>query len=414
MLHIAEVKHIFNIHRKKYIANRWVIYWCIKEISMEYRVKEYIKPGMTDSEAIRAVLAESASDTGRTIIFEGKDFFLSEAVILPSDTTVIIDGCTLKQNDCTFDNIFRGDNLDFAPQNPYGYAVAVRPLKNIRIIGKNHAALIGPDRNRFTQDHPACGSGEFAIKLHMEMTGDYWGWRSHQLHFANCDGIGIEGLSVAKTRGWAMTFSFCSRVMIHDIHFDTHVKNGDGIDFRAGCHHCEVWNITGYNSDDTVACTAVAPAGYDTPEAEKIPLPGIYPGEPARLILGRDDLRKMDIHDIKIHDMNISGCFHGVICLAAGGLQVYNIAVSNIVEAAERSWPLVEIYTGYGSGYAKGDLHDITVENITAATHDRKDFPRAAITVKAGVKNVSIKNVAQKGTAAKYEFSDPEGINVDE
>lgn len=383
---------------------------------MEYYVKDYIKPGMTDSEAVRAVLAASGAETERTIIFAGRDFYLSEAVVLPSNTTVIVDDCMLKQNDLTFDNIFRGDNLDFDPQEPYGYATAVRPLKNVRILGRGKAALTGPDRNRMTQDHPACDVGHAVMKLYMEMTGDYWGWRSHQLNFANCENLEVGGFSVTKTRGWAMTFSFCSQVKIHDIDFDTRVKNGDGIDFRAGCHHCEVWNITGYNSDDTVACTALcglSPDKFDTPEAKIIKKPGMYPAEPARLILGKIGLRSMDIHHIRIHHLKVSGHYHAVICLAAGGLQVYDIAISDITEGSERSWPLVEIYTGYGTGYTRGDLHDITVENITAFGHNRGDILRAPVTVNASVKNVAVRNVIQKGTAPVFDFTDPEGITVD-
>lgn len=385
-------------------------------MSMEYHVKDHIKTGMTDSEAVRAVLAASAGDDERTVIFDGRDFYLSEAVVLPSNTTVIVDDCMLKQNDYVFDNIFRGDNLDFDPQDPYGYATEVRPLRNIRILGRGKAALTGPERNRMTTAHPTCDVGHRVMRLHMKMTGDYWGWRSHQLNFANCEGLEISGFAISRTRGWAMTFSFCSQVKIHDIDFDTDVKNGDGIDFRAGCHHCEVWNITGYTSDDTVACTAlcgISPEKYDTPEARQINLPCVYPSEPARLILGRNDLRKMDIHDIKIHDLKVSGFYHAVICLAAGGLQVYNISISNIEEASERAWHLVEIYTGYGTGYTKGDLHDITVENVTARCNYFRDQPKAGVAVRADVKDVVIKNVVQNGTGTRFYFTEPDGIITD-
>ena len=383
---------------------------------MKYHVKDYIRTGMTDSEAVRAVLAASAADTERTIIFDGRDFQLSEAVILPSDTTVIVDDCTIRQEDYTFDNIFRGGNLDFDPQDPYGYAVNVRPLKNIRILGRGKAALTGPEKNRTTQSHPACDVGHSVMKLHMEMTGDYWGWRSHQLHFDNCTNLEISGFSISRTRGWAVTFSFCSQVLIHDICFDTHVKNGDGINFRAGCHNCEAWNITGFTSDDTVACTAlcnISPEKYDTPEAGEIKLPMIYPAEPARLILGKNDLRAMDIHDIKIHDLKVSGVYHAVICLAAGGLQVYNISISNIEETSERNWTLVDIYTGYGTGYSKGDLHDISIKNIIAKSNNLRDVPKAGVAVRTGVENISIENVVQHGTGPRIYVTEPDGIIVD-
>ena len=57
-------------------------------MSNAFFVTEYIKEGMSDSEAIRACLLDAEKCESRTIVFAGKDFYLDEAIVLSSNTTV--------------------------------------------------------------------------------------------------------------------------------------------------------------------------------------------------------------------------------------------------------------------------------------------------------------------------------------
>ena len=371
-----------------------------------YLVTDFIKFGMTDSEGIKACLRELSAISPKTLLFAGKDFLIDEAITLPSNTTVIIDGCSIKQKNFTFDNVFRGANLLLDKDNPYSYPLSVEPLSNIKIIGKNSAKIIGPDKNlRLWHPH---------FQEELEAVGDYWGWRSHQMNFALCSNMEISGLSFTRTRSWAVCFSFCDNIYIHDIEFDTDVKNGDGINFRAGCHHCKVANIVGHTSDDTVACTALN-------NLTKLHPRYLYPSEPAKKFFATGDPRKMDIHNIDIENLHVSGKYHAVICLAAAGLRVYDISIKNIRELSEKSrlWNFVEIYTGYGDGYNSGDLHNITVEDVYAncgiSEPDAEDKEKAyaAVACRADVKNVSLKNINQKGAGAKFLFTNPDGINIE-
>ncbi len=68
--------------------------------------------------------------------------------MLPDHTKVIIDNCTIKLGDETFDNIFRGNNLVIDPEEPYGMPLDCRKLLDVKIIGKGKAVLSGPDRNK--------------------------------------------------------------------------------------------------------------------------------------------------------------------------------------------------------------------------------------------------------------------------
>ena len=349
-----------------------------------------------DDSAIAACLAERKKHGEATIIFDGPDYWISRAICLPSNTTVIIDGCAIRQIPEAFDNVFRGDNLEIDPENPWGHPLSIAPIENIRILGKNGASIVGPEKNRV-------GFHRF-FQREEEMVGDFWGWRALTICFSCCTGFEIGNLRIEKTRNWAISFDLCAQGHVHDIEFCSNVKNGDGIDFRSGCHHCLVENITGTTSDDTVACTAlfknVKPV-YDGKYQ--------YPNEPARFILDRTK-EEMDVSHITIRNVRTGGRHHGIICLAANGCQVHHIHIENISEdpmGAAEPWreATVKIYTGYGRDYTPGDLHHITVENVHGV------YANNSLYCNAQVENVVLKNITHDADRA-IRLDYPEGITV--
>lgn len=331
---------------------------------------------MTDSEAIRCCLEEAKkASPDRTIVFDGKDYYIDEAICLPSNTHVIVDGCTIKQNDRVYDNIFRGDNLTVDPENPNGYVLDIQPQRNIRIEGRNGAKLIGTDVPRRGY-HPV-------LKEEQDMIGDFWGWRTLMISLNYCDGFEISGLELSQTMNWAVCFGWCCNGYVHDMTIYSHVKNGDGIDFRSGCHHCKVENIYGYTSDDTVACTALYNGVITYPDRNYL-----YPIHPAAACM---DALNRDIHHIEIRNIFTGGSCHGVICLAAFGNQVHDILIDTFEETDEGGREsIVKIYTAYGDGYNSGDLHDITVKNICSQK------AQYAVQILADVKNVTTENIIQE------------------
>ena len=217
-------------------------------MSMTFYVKDYLLFNTSDSSAIERCFADANQINGeKIIVFDGKDYWIDRAILLSSSTQVIIDNCTIKQNDYVFDNVFRGDNLLINGINPYGPPVDVTPIHHIKIIGKGNARVVGTDKPR-TGYHPY-------FNEYQEMTGDFWGWRTHMFSFSFGKEIEISGLKLRQTMGWAISFDCCQQCHIHHIDIRSNVKNGDGIDFRSGCNHCVVENITGFTSVDTVACT---------------------------------------------------------------------------------------------------------------------------------------------------------------
>jgi hypothetical protein len=359
-----------------------------------FYVYDFYDAAKTDSQVIADCLKFCSVFKERVIVFDRKDWHIDEAILLPSNTTVIIDGCTIKQNNGVFDNVFRGNNLAINPDDPYGYPLSISDLSNIKILGKNGAKITGCDVNK-KAFHPALNNMQ-------DMVGDYWGWRTLQVSLTKCDGFEVGGIEFTQTRCWALSFDKCVNGYVHDLSITSNVKNGDGVDFRAGCHNCRVENITGYTSDDSVACTAL-------PGSSKYPSGNyIYPMEPSRFLNPTLSPRDLDIHDISIDGIYTGGNHHSVICLAADGLRVYNINITNIEEDTHGSREsTVRIYTGYGSGYVDNDLSNIRVNNVISK------IAGFAILCNTKVDNIWFNKIIQKNKAGKLSnISNPDGITI--
>ena len=349
-----------------------------------FYVKEYLIPGISDSSAIeRCFAAANMVRSEKTIIFDGKDYFIDRAILVPSNTTIIVDNCTIKQNNYVFDNIFRGDNLIINEIDPYGPPVDVTPIHNIKIMGKGDAKIVGTDK-------PQTGYHPF-FNEYQEMTGDFWGWRTHMFSFSYCKGFELSGLKLRQTMCWAITFDNCQQCYVHDIDIRSNVKNGDGIDFRSGCNHCTVENITGFTSDDTVACTALSRG-----KRERVLSKYLYTGEPYNSSHENID---GSVHHIKISNIFTGGYHHGVICLSANGNEVHDIEISNIKESGEgQREATVKVYTGYGTGYNAGDIHDVVIRDVTS------EKAKYAFLINCETENLTVENLVQNNPEGETFF----------
>lgn len=141
-----------------------------------FYVKDYLADGISDSEAIETCFAAANKEDGyKTVVFDGKDYRIDRAILVSSNTQILIDNCTIKQNDYVFDNVFRGDNLLINAIDPYGTPIDVTPLCNVKIIGKGNATIVGTDK-------PQTGYHPF-FEEYQQMTGDFWGWRTLMFSF---------------------------------------------------------------------------------------------------------------------------------------------------------------------------------------------------------------------------------------
>lgn len=349
-----------------------------------FYVRDYVQADITDSEAIERCFADADAVEGeKTVVFDGRDYRIDRAILVDCDTTVIIDNCTVKQNDFVFDNMFRGKNVVINAINPYLVPWDVTPLRNVKILGKGDAYVIGTDK-------PQEGYHPF-FNEYQKMVGDFWGWRTHMFSFSCGVHIEIANLKLRQTMCWAVSFDNCQQVHVHDIDIISNVKNGDGIDFRSGCNHCIVENITGFTSDDTVACTALSRG-----KCEKAFSRSLSWSEPYNCSHENID---GSIHHITIRNILTGGHHHGVICLSARGNQVYDIDIENVIETDDGDREAtVKIYTGYGDGYNKGDIHDIRVKNVTS------EKAKYAVMVACEPENLTLENLVQNNPDGEVVF----------
>lgn len=337
---------------------------------------EFLKDG-TPSDAIeRALSSRKNPEEFLSVVLDTQDWIINRAILLPSHTELIIDGCTLKLADHVFDNVIRAAGVHPDPNNPHGVCLSVERVENLKIIGLNNAIIEGADR-------PYAGTNP-KTDVFEEWVGDFFGWRTVGILFSNVSHYEIAGLTIQKTHCWAISQDTgCRYGYLHDIVFNTNVKNGDGIDFRNGSSHCVVENISGSTSDDTIACTALnrSIAKHSTNYIWSMQTMG-NPGEEA-------NGDEADIHDITIRNITTTGKHHAVILLTTSP-RIYNIIIENIIEESPSiRESCVKIYTGYGTGYKNGNLSNITVRNIVSRG------AQYAVDVQAGVRDVLFENIQQ-------------------
>jgi polygalacturonase len=364
------------------------------------RVLDFYNDMKTDSEIIEECMKFASGFQPRTVIFDGKDWLIDRAILLPSNTTVIVDGVKIKQKDLMFDAIFRGDNFEIDPKNPNGFPLKIHPISNIRILGKNGAILEGPDVLPRMM-HPTMGEEQV-------MVGDYWGWRNFQVTLSRCTNFELAGFTYKKPRSWANSFDRCSYGYIHDLDIVSEVKNGDGVNLRLGCHHITIENIKGHTSDDLIALNTTT-IGTTYPCSRYV-----YPLDPSSYLINEgEDIRERDIHDITVSNVYSSTSLysHAIALLSRHGHQIYNVYINNVIDgnpiSESKRLAIIGSYKGYGSGYNPGDMHDIKINHIVS------NSSKHAIVFNDPVKNVWINNVIQNRPDGDVLFTvDPEGITM--
>lgn len=308
----------------------------------------------TDDEIIKNALDFISIYKYKEIIFDTKQWNISKPILIDSNTTVIIDGVTIKQKDYMFDNVFRPNTFNLNPNNPHSFPLSIDWSENIKILGKNNAKIEGCDNN-YIGTHHNLGANQVYV-------GDDYGYKTLQICFSKTKNFEIANIEFTKTRCWCISMDKCSHGSVHDLKITSSAPNGDGVDIRSGCNNINVYNIQGSTEDDTVACTAIDYASKGFPTGDYM-----YPMEPSAfedIYLPIEDLY---IHDINIDNITTTGSHHAVICLSNAGRKVFNISINNIIEPTPSNREsVVRIYTGYGTGYVDNDINNIRVNNVVS------------------------------------------------
>lgn len=315
---------------------------------MDFADRHLKAPSMADSDEIDRRLAAACAPGGsRTLVLARNPaasdgvWRLTRAIRVPSDFTLVFDGCRVELVDGTQDNIVR---------NAGAAEGACRPDRNLRILGRNGAVLSGGRRNHYRP----------------RRSGDPNGWRSVGILLCDVGDYEIGGLRFEETQCWAISQERCFRGRVHDLVFGSTdlLFNQDGVDVRKGCHDLVIENISGVTGDDAVALTA-----YRDP-----------PGSPARYgmqIGGNADLgARDDVYNVTIRNVRArSAGGHGVIrLLTCDGIKMHHITVENVVDTATEGGkrPQATIRIGDRAFHKTrrcemGEMHHVAVRNVTAS-----------------------------------------------
>lgn len=280
----------------------------------------------------------------------------NSAMLLPSNCWIYLNQAEIKLADGVFDNLMRNDGIVPNP-NPYEGALELRENSNIRIFGAGRTIsfVSGPDVP-YSAPHPIKGGEP------IPWVGDYFGWRTLTILLANVKDYKLHDFGMRKTTCWAIAQEHgCEDFDIFNLHFDTRLKNGDGVHFNQGCKNGRVDGMYGYTLDDTVAFTAVPefqfisqyPSTNDT---------YIYP-----LLVGgyKDRGFGLDIENIQVTNVRARGAHHGVRVLASGGGRCRHISIDGVEDVGGvYGVALVLISSGYGTIAQMGDISGITVNDI--------------------------------------------------
>lgn len=303
---------------------------------------------------LQNAINEAAEHPSHTLCVQG-DWTVDSALLLPSDITIILDNCHLTLAEGIYDNLFRNRNMytDHGSQH------------HIYLIGKGTAILDGGTPNDL-HESTSQQDGRPHVRANNLVL----------LH--NVTDYSIENITCRNMRYWAINQIACTRGRVANIHFEsgTYVPNQDGINFRVGCSHCLVENITGQTGDDTVALSAF-PCGSD---GSLLP-DGLSP----------------DIHDITVR--NVSSCTHQTIVALRNtdGAKLYNVTVENVEDNGGnyRPWGVVRI--GENAYFrnrptAHGDVHHITVDGV-------RSLGKGTVFINMTLKDSVIRNVHAAGTS---------------
>lgn len=372
-------------------------------------VNDYVR--LNDNDTLKAAIAAKGED-GIVIIpprvsevEPERDFWLlDEAILLPENTTVILQNCRIKLSDACRDNFFRTANCGFGIADP-------APIENIHLRGEGLCILEGADRPRSTGDGGKIlanpipyGEGHdktFGTDAGKESESQFGDWRNIGVLFANVKNFSIEGLKIVESHGWGISLEACSYGRVEKIEFDAcmskmidglrqNIENEDGVDIRNGCHHIVISDIMGQSGDDLVALTAIADSTYR--DGGSLHTTHVMHNDWTR--------RDPTIHDIVIR--NVIGRSHlcYMIRLLPCNTEIYNVVVDGVVDTTPEPtghsgvMVLGEPDGIYGTCYPSG-LHHITISNVIC--NGRK----SGISVKGYLKDSTISNVVNKNPAVE-------------
>jgi hypothetical protein len=302
-----------------------------------------------------------ASNGGFEVVFaKEKEYQLTEAFRVPSNTNILVDGARIKMSDGIFDNVFRSANVIIDEQNPYDVAKKIDGrISNVNIIGRNGAAIAGPTAHYIGADRRG------AMR---KWIGDTFGWRGHLISLTSCDNLNFGGFYVSDNNSYSVVVSDCTFSKFHDIFFNTDELNGDGIDVVCS-HDLEIYNIFGKTQDDTICLSGDSTSSRlgGQPYTDKYQ----YSLNPLGWDFGEGGTYNIYIHDV------MTEIYAGhVLIFLTNKANIYNVTMKH-VGSTKGTNPSILFYgkTGiYNPGYSDGAYHNIACYDVFSKQGKAAEF----------------------------------------
>ncbi len=321
----------------------------------------------SDSDRIEAAVAKALETGERSIEIprlnakSGQALWLIErAILVPSDFTLVLRDCRVRLAPGTRDNLIRNAGAAKEP---------VEANENIHILGVGGAVLSG------------------GLTAHFDPPGDKSGWRTIGVLLCGVRHFTIEGFTLEETQAWAVSVeNGCAYGRIANLNFNNTNKypNQDGVDVRKGCHDIMIENITGVTGDDAVALT-----GLRNERAKANP--GVRTMQVGGSLPRPDD----DIYNITIRNVRakVAGGHHIVRLLNQDGVKLYNIFISDVMDASGPADPRVQAGVKIGDlrywslmQCKLGDTYNIFVDNVLTRG-------KTGVKIQGPLKNAVLRNI---------------------
>ncbi len=419
--------------------------------------------GFADIDIIEAAIKDRGTDgvvvlpARKSDVEPERDWWLIDrAILLPSNTTFIMQNSKIKLSDKCRDNFFRTANCYIGCKE-----YELDKVFNIHIKGEGYCVLEGADHPRATGDsskqikNPCPFKWEDIVKfstwipeerrsldklgfwdLHdysygtdcgKEGESQYGDWRGIGVLFVNGEHCSVSGIKIVCSHGWAISFEAMAYCRIEKVEIDANMtrviegfvhnsENQDGIDLRNGCHDIVVTDITGGSGDDLIALTAIA----------RDDLPLRPNGAMRSTHFMHSDWSKRDRNIYNITIRNVTGCCASGVCfiirLLPAGCKIYNIVIDGVIDnSPDALQDNGVLLLGDGGGYGrenKDDMTFITISNvickakraiclegylsnsaITNVINRNPDCPVIDVRYKGGLNNVLMSNLVSTGEA---------------
>jgi hypothetical protein len=328
-------------------------------------------PGGSDSDRIAAAIERAVQSGERSVEIPRLNakrgqpvWLLDRAILVPSDFTLTLRDGLVRLAPGVQDNLIRNAGATAWP--------AVTNA-NIRVLGVGNAVLSG------------------GTEAHFDPPGDRSGWRTIGVLLCGVRGFTVEGLTLEETQAWAVSVeNGCCDGRIANLTFKNTNKypNQDGVDVRKGCHDILIENITGETGDDAVALTGLRNDGAKA-----------NPGVRGMQVGGNAPQPNDDIYNITVRSVRakVAGGHHIVRLLNQDGIKLYNIFISDVLDASGPNDPRVQAGVKIGdlrywsmSPCQLGDTYNVFVDDVLTRG-------LTAVKIQGPLKNAVLRNIVGTG-----------------